>query len=98
MRLARLELVQSQLTAGFPSQRPALPLRSEPVFRCASSPSQRHGSGRFPWVPPSLGTPWGEVAASLWVPLRAVKRIFEKGGHWAVDAAYVSVAGGDVAP
>ena len=68
MRLARLELVQSQLTAGFPSQRPALPLRSEPVFRCASSPSQRHGSGRFPWVPPSLGTPWGEVAASWGFP------------------------------
>ena len=72
MRLARLELVQSQLTAGFPSQRPALPLRSEPVFRCASSPAQRHP---------------GEVAASLGFILRAVKRIFEKGGHWAVDAA-----------
>ena len=79
MRLARLELVQSQLTAGFPSQRPALPLRSEPVFRCASSPAQRHP---------------GEVAASLGFILRAVKRIFEKGGHWAVDAA---VAGGDAA-
>ena len=75
MRLARLELVQSQLTAGFPSQRPALPLRSEPVFRCASSPAPHHP---------------GEVAASLGFILRAVKRIFEKGGHWAVDAAYVS--------